>query len=212
MNVFPNQSFPNLRSHLVLPLISQMCRTHLLECEICNIHNGILIVLEILSHEYCWFHCLSHRHAPNRRMFISVSCNIGISFLSFSHLIVHPIHEWSWFYRQLQFCFFVSHEEILRSCHFLRIDIIRSPRSATRCFFVPYGLRGSVEKNFLVIRSNFSYHSPNSFIRSPWSIARRSFSFPLLRRPITVVIQFWITCWREAFHELLMEVMVRGFK
>ena len=27
MNVFPNQSFPNLRSHLVLPLISQICRT-----------------------------------------------------------------------------------------------------------------------------------------------------------------------------------------
>ena len=65
---------------------------------------------------------------------------------------------------------------------------------------------------FFVIKSNFSYLSCRSFIKSPWSIVRRSLSFPLLRRPSTVVIQFWITCWREAFHELLMEVMIRGFK
>ena len=86
------------------------------------------------------------------------------------------------------------------------------PDLVTKCFSVPYGLRGSVEKNFLVIRSNFSYHSPRSFIRSPWSIVRRSLSFPLLRRPRTVIIQFWIICWREALHELVMEVMIRGFK
>ena len=65
-----------------------------------------------------------------------------------------------------------------------------------------YGLRVSFEYIFLVIRSNFSYRSPRSFIKSPWSIVRRSFSFPLLRRPSTVLIQFWVTCWREAFHEL----------
>ena len=76
-----------------------------------------------------------------------------------SHLISHPIHEWSWFYRQFQFCSIVSHDEILRSCHFLRIDFIRSSRSVTRCFLVPYGLHGSVEKNFLFTRSNYSYRS-----------------------------------------------------
>ena len=67
-------------------------------------------------------------------------------------------------------------------------------------------------RNFFVIRSNFSYHSQWSFIRPPWSIVRRSLSFPLLRRPSTVVILFWIICWREALHELLMEVMIRGFE
>ena len=63
-----------------------------------------------------------------------------------------------------------------------------------------------------VIRSNLSYPSARSFIKSPWSIVRRDLSFPLLRRPSTVVIQFWITCWKEAFHELLMVVMIGGFK
>ena len=123
-----------------------------------------------------------------------------------------PIQKWSWFYRQFQFCFIASHEDIWRSCHFLRINIIKSSWSITKCLSVLYGLRGSVEKNFFVIRSNFSFHSPRSFIRSPWSIVRRSLSFPLLRRPSTVVIQFWITCWREAFHDLLMIVMIGGFK
>ena len=63
-----------------------------------------------------------------------------------------------------------------------------------------------------VIRSNLSYPSARSFIKSPWSIVRRDLSFPLFRRSSTVVIQFWITCWREAFHELLMVVMIGGFK
>ena len=66
INVFPNQSFPNLRSHLVL---------------------------EILLHECRWFHRYSHKYSPNNRMFFSFSCNVGNSLLSFSHLIIHPIHS-----------------------------------------------------------------------------------------------------------------------
>ena len=127
---------------------------HLFKCEICGISNGITVVLKILTHEYRWFHCYGHKHSPNQRMFFSISCNIGNSFLSFSHLIIYPIHEWSWFYSQ--FCFIVSNDEILRSCLFLRFDIIRSHRSVTKCFLVPYGLRVSVEKNFHVTKSNFS--------------------------------------------------------
>ena len=182
------------------------------ECEICRVHNGLTTVQVILSNEYRWFHCYSHKHSPNQRMFFSISCNTGNYFLSFPHLIIHPIHEWSWFYRQFQFCFIVTNDEILRSCLFLRIDITRSSRSVTKYFFVPYGLRSSVEKDFLVTKSNFSYHSPRSSIRSHQSVVRRGLSFPLLRRPSTVVIQFWITCWRESFHELLMVIMIRGFK
>ena len=125
---------------------------HLFECEIRRVHNGVTIVL-LKKHEYCWFHCYSHKHSPNPRMFFSIFCNIRNCFLSFSHLIIDPIHEWSWFYWQFQFCFIVS---------------------------VPNGLRGFVEKNFLVrvTRSNFSYHSPRSFIRSPRSVVCLSISFP----------------------------------
>ena len=129
---------------------------HLLQCETCSIYNGTVIVLEIFTHECRGFHRHSHKHSPNNRMFFSFSCNVGNSFLSFSHMIIHPIHEWSWFYRQFQFCFVASHDEILWICHFLRIDIIRSPWSITKCFSVPYRLRGSVEKNFFVIRLLFA--------------------------------------------------------
>ena len=111
--MFSQQSSPNLRSHLVLP----------------RIHNGILIVLEILKQECRWFNRYCHKHSTNHRMFFSISCNIENSFLSFPHLIILPIHALSWFYRQFQFCFFVPHDGILRSCHFLRNDIIRSPWS-----------------------------------------------------------------------------------
>ena len=182
--------------------------------EICRVHNGVPIVLVILSHEYCWFLCYSHKHSPNHRMFFSIFCNIRNSFLSFSHLIIHPIHEWSWFYWQFQFCLIVSTDELLRPCLSLRIDIIRSPRSATRCFVVPYGLRGSVVKSFLVreTRSNFSCHSPRSFIRSLRSLACLNTSFPFLRRPSAVVIPLWVACWREASHKLLMVLVVGSFQ
>ena len=119
---------------------------HLFKCEICCVHNGLTIVQVILHHEYCWFHCYSHEHSPNHRMFFSISWHVGNYFLSFPHLITHPIHEWSWFYWQFQFWFIVSHDEILRSCHFFRISIIRSRWSITKCFSVPYGLRGSVKE------------------------------------------------------------------
>ena len=132
-------------------------------------------------------------------MFFSISCSVGNSFLSFPHLIIHPIHEWSWFYRQFQFCFIVSHDEILRSCQFLRIDIIRSPWSVTRCFSVPRFRREAFP------RDQFELFVPFSK-KSPWSIVYRSLSFPLLRRASTVIIQFWIICWREALHELLVVV------
>ena len=184
----------------------------LFECEICRVHNGVSIVLVILSHEYCWFHCYSHEHSPNHRMFISIFCNIWNSFLSFSHLIIHPIHEWSWFYWQFQFCFIVSNDEFLRSCLFLRIDIVKSPWSITKCFFVPNGLRGSVKTNFLVTRSNFSYHFPRNFMRSPRSLVCLNISFPLLRRPSALVIPLWVACWREAFHKLLMVIVVGSFE
>ena len=185
---------------------------HLFVCEICRVHNGLTIVQVNLSHDYCWFHCYRHEHSPNHRMFFRIFCNNRNSFLSFSHLIIHPIHEWSWFYWQFQFCFIVSNDELLRPCPFLRIDI-GSPRSVTRHYLIHNGLRSSIMKGFLVreTRSNFSCRSPRSFIGSPRSLVHLNISFPLLRRPSTVVIPLWVACWREAFHELLMIIVIGSF-
>ena len=89
-----------------------------------------------------------------------------------------------------------------------RSDLSRNASS------VPNGLRGSVEKNFLVreTKSNFSYHSPRSFIKSPRSLVCLNISFPLLRRPNAVVIPLWVACWREAFHKLFMVIVIRSFQ
>ena len=188
MNVFPMNL---IQIEDLILFAHKFCRyvKHFLQGEIWCIHNGILIVLEILTHECRHIHRRSHKHSPNYWMFFSWTCNVWHSFLSFSHLITHPIHEWSWFYSQFQFCFIVYHDEILKSCHFLRIDIIRSPWSITKCFSVPYGLRISVEKSFSVIRSTLMYHSPRSFIRLPWSIVRRSLTFPLLNNLLNQIVK-----------------------
>ena len=70
MNDSPNQLFPILRSQ------SRRYVEHLFKCEICRVHNGLTIVQVVRSHEYCWFHCYSHEHSPNHRMFFFIFCNI----------------------------------------------------------------------------------------------------------------------------------------
>ena len=104
----------------------QFCRyvEHFLQGEICCIHNGILIILEILSHECRCIHRRSHKHSPSYWMFFSWACNVGHSFLSFSHLIIYFIHK---------FCCITFHDEIFGICHFLEVDIIRLPWSITKC-------------------------------------------------------------------------------
>ena len=81
-----------------------------------------------------------------------------------------PLLE-SWHYQFALMC----HEVVLRTlriAHFRREELLRD--------------------------EDVLQHSPRSSVRLPWLIVRRSLSFPLLRRPNTVVIQFWIICWREA--------------
>ena len=46
---FPTNRFPNLRSHLVLPLIFADMSNICFQCEICCIYNGMQIVWVILS-------------------------------------------------------------------------------------------------------------------------------------------------------------------
>ena len=56
---------------------------HLFECEICRFHNGVTTVLVILFHECCWFHCYSHKHSPDHRMFSPFSVTLEILFCLF---------------------------------------------------------------------------------------------------------------------------------
>ena len=45
----------------------------------------------------------------------------------------------------------------------------------------------------------------------PRSLVHLSISFPLLRRPSTVIIPLWVACWGETFHKLLMIMVVESF-
>ena len=73
------------------------------------------------------------------------SATFDILFCFFSHLIIYSIHK---------FCCITSHDEILRICRFLRVDIIRLPWSIMKPPFVPYGLRTSVEKSVSMMWPN----------------------------------------------------------
>ena len=83
-------------------------------------------------------------------------------------------------------------------CLFLQINTISLPRSITNYLSEFYGLRISVEKNISMMRTNLLHRIPGGFIRIPWSINRRSLTFPLLRRQRMSIIFFWSTCWGES--------------
>ena len=161
MNVFHNQSFPNLRSHLVLPLVSQLCRTFAsmwdLQCSLWNsdcFGNSFQwiplipllrtktfpkkkknVLVHLLQHWKFFSVFFTLDYSPDSRMILILQA-IPIMFLSFPwrNFEVLPLLE-IWYYQVTW--------------------------SVKKCFSVPYGLRGSVKKNFLVIRSKFSYHFPS---------------------------------------------------
>ena len=120
-------------------------------------------------------------------MFFSLSCNTG-NFLSFPHLIIHPMHEWSWFYRQFQFCVIVSNDEILSPASSWemilsgRPDLSRSASSfLTDCAVPSRRISSRTRRTFRIIFQEVSSgHPDRSYVLN--------FSFPLLRRPSTVVI------------------------
>ena len=138
---------------------------HLFECETLRVHNGLTIVHVIRSHEYCWFHCYSHKHSPNHRMFASIFCNMWNSCV---------------FFRTWSFNRFTNDLDSTDNSSSVS-SFPMTPRSVTKCFLVHKGLRGSVVKSFLVreTKSNFSCHSPRSFIRSPRSLVCLNISCPL---------------------------------
>ena len=78
MNVFPTKSFPNKRSHLARTSISWICRWQLFRKFFpMNTADSIITVKNIPQIIECF----------------SIFYNIWNSFLSFSHLISHPVHE-----------------------------------------------------------------------------------------------------------------------
>ena len=159
---------------------------HFLQIEICCIHDEILNIHVILSHECRRIHRRSHQHSPNYWMLFSWSCNVGHSSLSFSHLVFYFIDK---------FCCVTSLDESFRFCLFLVINFLRLPRSIMNHLSELQGMRISVEKRFFTMRCNLLHHSPRRFLRFPWSIVRHSSTFPLLRRPRLTIILFWITWW-----------------
>ena len=73
----------------------QFCQSFCIP-EIFRIRDGMTNVQVILSHEYCWFQCYRHEHSSYHRMFFVIFCNIHRRwFLSFPHLVNHPLQEWS---------------------------------------------------------------------------------------------------------------------
>ena len=206
MNSFPIEFCPNCWSHLVHSPILMWCRTCASK-EISGIHDGILNIHEILSHECRRIHRRSHEHSPNYWMLFSGICKVRHSFLSFSQWIFYFIHK---------FCCVTSHDESFRFCLFLVINTIRLPRSMMNYVSVPYGLRISVEERFFMMRVNLMHRIPRHFIRFPWSIVRRSLTFPLLRRPRTTIILFLITCrwqsirlpWSIIYHNRFPRILI----
>ena len=133
---------------------------HLFECEVFCIRDGMTIVQVILSHEYCWFHCYRHEHShisKNVLLHLLQHWKFTLSFTRFTNDLdsTDNSNSVSW----------LPHDGIFTSCHFLRIQIIKSPWSIMKCSSVPCGLRGSVEKDCFVMRTNLLHRIPRSFIR-----------------------------------------------
>ena len=125
----------------------------------------------------------SHEHSPNYWMLFSGICNVRHSFC--------PLRTWS-------FTLFTNSAATLPMTKF--------SESATSWALALSGCHDpyltdcaspSRRVSVSMMTTNLLYHTPGSFIRFPWSIVCRNLIFPLLRRPSTVIIQFWITCWGE---------------
>ena len=104
--------------------------------------------------------------ADSNFTFFSISCNIWNSFV-FSASDHSPDSRMILILKTIPILFHRFHWRNFGVLPLLEKWYCEVALSITKCFFVPYGLHSSVDKNFLVTRSNFSYLLPRSFIRSP---------------------------------------------
>ena len=105
--------------------------------------------------------------------------------LSTSHLVLYFIHKF--------YCV-TSHGESFGICPFLGINFLKSPNhheSSLRTLRYAHFRREEVLHDDGQLVASY----PRSFRRFPWSIVGRSSTFPLLRRPRSTIILFWITWW-----------------
>ena len=89
----------------------------------------------------------------------------------------------TWFFYIIHnFCCVTSHNESFRFCLFLVINFLRFHRSIMNYLSVPCRLRISVEKRSSWWGTNLLNRIPRSFLMLPWSIVRRSSTFPTLEK------------------------------
>ena len=176
MNVFPNQSFPNLRSHLVLPYtkfadMSNICY---------NVRS------ELFTMDFWLFWKFSPMNdADSNVTAINNHAKIECSFPSPAkmEILFCLFRTWSFTRFTNHLCTKKSNSVVsfpmMKIWEFATsLELIlpsRSDLSRSVSPYVTYGFRCSVEKNFFVIRPNLSYHSQRSFIRLPWSIVASAF-------------------------------------
>ena len=109
----PNSCSRNLRSHLVLSLLSQICRTCVWVWDLYCSQMGWTIVQVILSHEYRWFHLSSHELAQNIECSSPSPVTLEILFCLFRTRFTNDLDL-----QKRKFCFIVFNDEMLRSCLF----------------------------------------------------------------------------------------------
>ena len=106
------------------------------------------------------------------------------SFLSFPHLIIHPIQEWSGSWRHFQFCFVVSNDELLWHCSSSRADKGCHRSIMSFCFFQNNVLGLLMRETWLELVCS----CPRGDNGCPRSIIHQFISFPLLRRQSFVIV------------------------
>ena len=184
MNVFPMNLF-----HIgdLILFAHQFCRhvEHFLQGEICCIHNGILIVLENLSHAL---------HSSSKPW----------TFPKLLNVLLLSLHSWTFcLLRTWSFTLFTNSATSLPMMKFVESaaswELILSSCPDPSWSLSPY-LTDCASPTRRVSPWWGQIRSPHSkkFYQVAWSIVRRNLTFPLLRRPSTVMIQFWITFWRKS--------------
>ena len=134
-------------------------------------------------------------------MFFVISCNIHRRlFLSFPHLVNHPVQEWSGSQWRAWSCFVVSNNDLLWPCFSWR-DHNGLPRFITKFFLDHNALLRSIVLGLLMKETwlGLVCFSPKSYNGLPRSIIHRFVSFPLLRRPSFVNVPPWVAWWVRVF-------------
>ena len=188
--------------HLIL-FRHQSCRNveDVFRCDICCMHNGLTIVQVILSHECCWFHRYSQKHYKSQNVLLHLlqhwklfsvffaldhSPNSRMILILLTNLIL--LHRFQW--RIVEAILLLENRyRVSLDCH----EALPQSQRIARFHHDAILVRET--------KSNFSCRSPWSFIGSNRLLVHLSISFPLLRRPSTVIIPLWVACWRETFHD-----------